>query len=73
MDVIRVGQRFLFSHQRLDRLMDGESTILVANVVILYERLEKEIVTEGHHIKAGQPSRPSRRSPNDLVKSVSRP
>ena len=38
-------QRFLFSHQRLDRILEGEATILIEDGNILTANLKKELVT----------------------------
>ncbi len=39
-------QRFLFSHQRLDRMLEGEATVLIEDGAILHENLKRELVTE---------------------------
>lgn len=39
-------QRFLFGHKRLDRLIEGEATVLIEDGAILYDKLKKELVTE---------------------------
>lgn len=39
-------QRFLFGHQRLDRLLEGEATVLIEDGAILHENLKRELVTE---------------------------
>lgn len=37
--------RLLFSHQRLDRLIEGESDLLIDNGRLRQERLQKELIT----------------------------
>jgi uncharacterized membrane protein YcaP (DUF421 family) len=37
--------RFLYSHERLDRLVEGEADVLVENGKILLERLKAELIT----------------------------
>ncbi len=39
-------QRFLFSHQALDRMLEGEATVLIEDGVILSANLKRELVTE---------------------------
>ena len=39
-------QRFLFDHQALDRVLEGEATVLIEDGKILHENLKKELVTE---------------------------
>ncbi len=39
-------QRFLFSHQRIDRIFEGQATILIEDGKILHDNLKKELVTE---------------------------
>lgn len=39
-------QRFLFNHQALDRVLEGEATVLIEDGKILHENLKKELVTE---------------------------
>ena len=39
-------QRFLFDHQGLDRVLEGEATVLIEDGKILHENLKKELVTE---------------------------
>ncbi len=38
--------RFLFSHQRLDRLVEGDPDALIENGVLREERLKKELLTK---------------------------
>jgi uncharacterized membrane protein YcaP (DUF421 family) len=37
--------RFLFKHERLDRLIEGDADMLIEEGVILTDRLEKELIT----------------------------
>src|SRR5213083_808404 len=37
--------RFLYGHERLDRLIEGEPDVLIADGVIQTDRLEKELIT----------------------------
>jgi uncharacterized membrane protein YcaP (DUF421 family) len=37
--------RFLFTHEKLDRLIEGDSDVLVENGEIKHERLKKELIT----------------------------
>jgi uncharacterized membrane protein YcaP (DUF421 family) len=37
--------RFLFRHERLDRLVEGEATVLIENGRIIEDRLAKEVLT----------------------------
>lgn len=39
-------QRFLFDHQALDHVLEGEATVLIEDGKILHENLKKELVTE---------------------------
>ncbi len=39
-------QRFLFSHQRIDRIFEGKATVLIEDGKILHDNLKKELVTE---------------------------
>lgn len=39
-------QRFLFNHQSLDRLLEGEATVLIEDGEILHDNLKRELVTE---------------------------
>ena len=39
-------QRFLYDHQALDRVLEGEATVLIEDGKILHENLKKELVTE---------------------------
>lgn len=39
-------QRFLYDHQSLDRVLEGEATVLIEDGKILHENLKKELVTE---------------------------
>ena len=39
-------QRFLFGHKRLDRIFEGQSTVLIEDGEILRANLKKELVTE---------------------------
>lgn len=38
--------RFLYSHQKLDHLLEGEPDVLIADGKLLKERLERELITE---------------------------
>jgi uncharacterized membrane protein YcaP (DUF421 family) len=38
--------RFLFSHERLDRLVEGDADALIENGVLKEERLKKELLTK---------------------------
>ena len=37
--------RFLYSHQRLDRLIEGDADVLIDNGQVRMERLQKEVIT----------------------------
>jgi uncharacterized membrane protein YcaP (DUF421 family) len=37
--------RFLYGHKRLDRLVEGDATVLIENGAIHHDRLRKELVT----------------------------
>ena len=37
--------RFLYSHERIDRLVEGEPDVLVENGVVATERLRRELIT----------------------------
>jgi uncharacterized membrane protein YcaP (DUF421 family) len=37
--------RFLYSHERLDRLIEGDADVLIDNGQVLMERLRKELIT----------------------------
>src|SRR5215472_17536734 len=37
--------RFLYTHEKLDRLIEGDSDILIADGVIQMDRLKKELIT----------------------------
>jgi uncharacterized membrane protein YcaP (DUF421 family) len=39
--------RFLYSHEELDRIIEGNSDILVENGVVQMDRLKKELITRG--------------------------
>jgi uncharacterized membrane protein YcaP (DUF421 family) len=39
--------RFLYGHERLDRLIEGDVDVLIENGVIKPERLKKELITTG--------------------------
>ena len=39
-------QRFLFNHQRIDRIFEGQATVLIEKGEILHDNLRKELVTE---------------------------
>src|SRR5712664_473792 len=39
--------RFLYGHERLDRLIEGEPDVLIADGVIQIDRLQKELITGG--------------------------
>ena len=37
--------RFLYSHENLDRLIEGDAVVLIDNGCLLQERLKKELIT----------------------------
>src|SRR5438128_3974481 len=37
--------RFLYGHDKLDRLVEGDADVLVENGVVLHDRLGKELIT----------------------------
>jgi uncharacterized membrane protein YcaP (DUF421 family) len=37
--------RFLYSHEKLDRLIEGDPDVLIENGVVLTDRLKKELIT----------------------------
>src|SRR5262249_3245571 len=37
--------RFLYSHEKLDRLVEGDQDVLIENGVIRHDRLRKELIT----------------------------
>jgi len=39
--------RFLYKHEELDRIIEGDADVLVENGVVLMDRLEKELITRG--------------------------
>src|SRR5437762_14371378 len=39
--------RFLYSHESLDRLIEGDSDVLIENGVVQMDRLQKELITRG--------------------------
>jgi uncharacterized membrane protein YcaP (DUF421 family) len=38
--------RFLYGHQKLDHLLEGEPDVLISNGKILHDRLKRELITE---------------------------
>src|SRR3954469_23209985 len=43
--------RFLFRHEKIDRLVEGDPTVLVEHCCILHEKLRKELLTV-HELEA---------------------
>jgi uncharacterized membrane protein YcaP (DUF421 family) len=39
--------RFLYNHEALDRIIEGDSDVLIENGVIKMDRLQKELITRG--------------------------
>src|SRR5689334_10020110 len=39
--------RFLYKHEELDRIIEGDADVLVENGVVLMDRLQKELITRG--------------------------
>jgi len=39
--------RFLYTHESLDRIIEGDSDVLIADGVIQLDRLQKELITRG--------------------------
>ena len=39
--------RYLYGHERLDRLVEGDSEVLIENGVVLTDRLRRELITLG--------------------------
>src|SRR3954470_13304219 len=37
--------RFLFRHEKIDRLVEGDETVLVENCCVMHDKLEKELLT----------------------------
>jgi len=37
--------RFLYNHEKLDRLIEGDQDVLIENGVVLMDRLKKELIT----------------------------
>ena len=46
------AQRFLFNHARLDRLFEGQATVLIEKGEVIHGNLKKELVTEDELIVA---------------------
>ncbi len=46
------AQRFLFNHARIDRLFEGQATVLIENGEVIHGNLKKELVTEDELIVA---------------------
>jgi uncharacterized membrane protein YcaP (DUF421 family) len=44
--------RYLYSHERLERFVEGDSDVLMENGVIKMDRLKKELITEGEILAA---------------------
>jgi uncharacterized membrane protein YcaP (DUF421 family) len=44
--------RFLFSHERIDHLVEGDADMLIENGVIKQERLDKELITSAELLSA---------------------
>ncbi|HET9831560.1 MAG TPA: YetF domain-containing protein [Vicinamibacterales bacterium] len=39
--------RFLYKHEKLDRIIEGDADVLVENGVVLMDRLQRELITRG--------------------------
>jgi uncharacterized membrane protein YcaP (DUF421 family) len=39
--------RFLYTHEKLDRLIEGDSDVLIQSGVVQMDRLQKELITRG--------------------------
>ncbi len=43
--------RFLFRHEKIDRLVEGDATVLIEHCCVLHDKLEKELLTV-HELEA---------------------
>lgn len=50
--VNHVVVRFLYGHERLERLVEGEEDVLIDNGKLLMDRLRKELITENELLSA---------------------